>query len=100
MVRERDGFRYALNGSCWHREELGILCDLYGRHVWLSLVHPELEVGSIIEKLLLIDNALTLLDNYCRACGFVPRTGCWRGCGPEFCCNRLSDHCLFVHSVP
>lgn len=58
---EKESFRYSLIGGCWHRKELGFHRIDLGTYR-LSLVHSELEVRSHIEKFVLIDQVVTVLD--------------------------------------
>lgn len=50
--KHREGFRQARIGGCWHKEVGGwptsssILHDCLGGHIWLSLIGPELEMGT------------------------------------------------------
>lgn len=53
-MRKREGFSHALVGGCGHggagggltRSGDGVLCDWLGEKFWLSLVDPELKVGT------------------------------------------------------
>lgn len=52
-------------GNCWRvNEKQGILCDLLGEHIRLSLVDPKLEVRAKKKsgKLAVVDKARTILD--------------------------------------
>lgn len=76
-----------------------LLIWLFGEHIWLFLVGPELEARTKIEKSL---NKPWLFWVYCnRGSSLASQVGCWRDCGQSsiviYC---LAIDCIFCPSVP
>ena len=71
--------------------KLGLLCEWFGGHSWLSLVGPQLgdQGGGGSKK----------IGKLAKSCLFQAYSYSYRGCGTEFYCHTRSSFWQFVYSV-